>query len=73
MAKNIYRYYSAVKHEQIQDEIENDIDFAVCILDELIDKFPFLHFQLHVHIDEEEAKDFMMQACSYTTNIPYQD
>lgn len=73
MAKEIYRYYSDVRQVQIMDEIENDIDFAVSILDELIDKYPFLHFQVHVHIDQEQAQQHMKQACTYTTNIPYQD
>lgn len=71
MAKQIYRYFSEVKQVQIQDEIDNDIEFAMSILDELIEKFPFLHFEVHVHMDEEQARKFIKQACTYTTNIPY--
>lgn len=71
--KEIYRYYSEVREVMIRDEIDNDIDFAVSILDELAEKYPFLHFQLHIEMDEEQARRYMKAACTYTSNINYKE
>ena len=71
--KEIYRYYSQVREVKIRDEIDNDIDFAVSILDELAEKYPFLHFQIHIEMDEEAAARYMKAACTYTSNINYKD
>ena len=73
MAKEVYKYFSQVRAQQIKDDINDDIDFAGCILEELAEKYPFLRFRLHVDIDQEEAAAFMNATCTYTTNIKYND
>lgn len=73
VAKEVYKYFSQVRAQQIKDEINDDIDFAGCILEELAEKYPFLRFRLHVEVDQEEAAEYMDVACTYTTNIKYND
>ena len=69
--EGIFGYYSHVREQRIRDEIDNDIEFAISILDELAEKYPFLHFQVEVSMDEEQARQYLKTACTYTTNINY--
>ena len=69
--KEIYRYYSHVREEKIRNEIDSGVDFALSILEELAEKYPFLHFQINIESDEEQASQYMKAACTYTTNIKY--